>query len=200
MACWECQLCHDVTFVAAWTWYIWVVLYIECCGILRGIKDWLKITLAMLCGDCYYSTKCPLRAIKDWVHFWGYNLNQLCDKWRSNWLLLLHVTPIYIVYCYIISGHTHKQLGCTKPLSQGISPLAIHTLYCIHSVCLVRLRITVSMAMVVNRTFTLGTMDLHTSYNIQWSLPCNFIFRVLNLHGWSRPWNYFNSKIFYVIR
>ena len=35
---------------------------------------------------------------------------------------------------------------------------------------------------------------------IQWSSPRNFIFRVLNFRGWSWPWNYFNSEIFYVIR
>ena len=31
---------------------------------------------------------------------------------------------------------------------------------------------------------------------IQWSLPHNFIFRVFNFRGWSRPQNYFNSEIF----
>ena len=31
---------------------------------------------------------------------------------------------------------------------------------------------------------------------IHWSLLRNFIFRVLNFRGWSRPQNYFNSKIF----
>ena len=29
-------------------------------------------------------------------------------------------SPTLIVYCDIISGHTHKQLSCTKPLPQGI--------------------------------------------------------------------------------
>ena len=31
---------------------------------------------------------------------------------------------------------------------------------------------------------------------IHWSLPCNYIFHVLNFCGWSRPWNYFNSEMF----
>ena len=50
-------------------------------------------------------------------------LNQFYDKGRSFKDLFSAATfsPTLIVYCDIISGHTHKQLSCTKPLPQGIS-------------------------------------------------------------------------------
>ena len=49
-------------------------------------------------------------------------------------------SPTLNVYCDIISGHTHKQLNCSKPLPRGISRnfrkqnfmIVFTPLHCIH--------------------------------------------------------------------
>ena len=73
--------------------------------------------------------KCPfkfLRGIKDWVQgFWGYIMAKFESiLWQMKKLKLFSVvtcSPTLIVYYDISLGHAHKQLGCTKPLPQGIS-------------------------------------------------------------------------------
>ena len=42
---------------------------------------------------------------------WEY-LNHLCDRQVKK-------LEVIAYYCYIISGHAHKQLSCTKPLPRG---------------------------------------------------------------------------------
>ena len=51
-----------------------------------------------------------------------------------------------------------------------------------------------SLAVVVDWTFTSGSVDLRAS--LFRASPCNFIFCVLNFRGWFRLQNFSNSKIF----
>ena len=39
----------------------------------------------------------------------------------SNFFIVVTCSPILIVYCDIISGHTHKELSCTKLLPRVIT-------------------------------------------------------------------------------
>ena len=50
------------------------------------------------------------------------------------------------------------------------------------------------LAVVINRTFTSGSVDLRASLFTEHRRV--IFFRVFNFRGWSQPQNYFNSEIF----